>query len=179
VTRLRPLLLVAVVASVAFAAPRVAHAKKQADHRYRFEQVWSAAIRMVRVDLRFPVQDQDPATGFMLFDWVEHNRQYPGSIELVRTDVDGVPHVRVVVQVPSMPSYVEQMLLDRLARKLTDEFGEPPPSPPPARPEPPPAERPGDDEDDDRGGRSPRDGDRPRGDRRPTRRDGDRRPPQR
>lgn len=122
----------------------MAHARKQVDHRYRYEQVWSAAVRMVRVDLRFPVHEQDEATGFVLFDWVENNRPYPGSIELVRTEVDGVPQVRVVVQVPSMPTYVEQMLVDRLARKLEDEFGQPPPPP---RREPPRAERPPEDDD--------------------------------
>ena len=60
---------------------------------------------------------------------VQAGREFPGSIELVRTRVEGVDYVRTVVQIPSMPSYVEQMLLDRLERKLRAEFGSPPEQP--------------------------------------------------
>jgi hypothetical protein len=47
----------------------------------------------------------------------------------------------VVVQVKGMPSYVEQMLLDRLDKKLLAEFGPPvAPPKPPAAPKPPSTE---------------------------------------
>ena len=50
-----------------------------------------------------------------------------------------MPVVTVVIQVQGMPSYVEQMLLDKLARKLKDEVGEPlePKKPPPEKPKDP------------------------------------------
>jgi len=123
--------------------PSEAQARKQTDHRYHYEQVWSAAVRLVRVDLRYPIEDQDPSIGYVLFQYQDRGRAYPGSIELVRTRVEGVEYVRTVVQIPSMPSYVEQMLLDRLERKLRAEFGAPP-----ERPRPP-AQRPSRDRDDD------------------------------
>jgi hypothetical protein len=37
-----------------------------------------------------------------------------------------------------MPSYIERMLLDKLRKKLIDEYGEP--APPPKKPSDPPAE---------------------------------------
>jgi hypothetical protein len=118
-----------IVALLGLLLPGVAHARKQTDHRYVFEQVWSAAVRMVRVDLRYPIDDQDPSIGYVLFQYQDRGRGYPGSIELVRTEVEGVEYVRTVVQIPSMPSYVEQMMLDRLERKLRAEFGDPPERP--------------------------------------------------
>ena len=41
-----------------------------------------------------------------------------------------------MVQIPAMPSYIERMLLDKLKRKLLDEYGEPAPPPPPPDPTP-------------------------------------------
>lgn len=129
-------------------APRTAEARKDHDYAYRFEQVWSAAVRMVRVDLGYPITDKDEDIGFLLFEYRDHGRGYPGSIELVRVRDGRRDKVKVIVQIPAMPSYIEQMLLDRLGRKLRDEVGEPPP--PPERPDPParePQEPDGPDED--------------------------------
>ncbi len=135
-------------------APTTAEARKQKDHTYRFEQVWSAAVRMVRVDLRYAIDDQDPEVGYVLFQYQDRGRTFPGSIELVRTRVEGVDYVRTVVQIPSMPSYVEQMLLDRLERKLRAEFGDPPEQP--RRERRPSGDR-GDSDHDDDGDASDRD----------------------
>lgn len=124
--------------------PSGAEARSDRDFDYRWEQVWSAAVRMVRVDLRFPIVDQDESIGYLLFEYRDHGRAYPGSIELVRVEGRRREHIKVVVRIPAMPSYIEQMMLDRLARKLRDELGEPPPPPPPPREPDPPAEEPPD-----------------------------------
>lgn len=121
-------------------APPSASARKQGEVRYSFEQVWNAALRMVRVDLRLPVTDRDPEAGYLLFDYIDHDKRYAGSIELVRTERDRRPLIKVVVQVQGMPAYVEQMLLDRLERKLREEYGEPlapPEKPAPEKPKEP------------------------------------------
>lgn len=131
-------------------APRTAEARKDQQYDYRFEQVWSAVVRMVRVDLRFPITDKDEDIGYLLFEYRDRGRGYPGSVELVRVRGARRPQVKVIVQIPSMPSYIEQMLIDRLGRKLREEFGEPPP--PPERPDPP-AEEP-----DEGAGDEPEDG---------------------
>lgn len=132
----------AAVGVVLLGAPAVAEARKSQDFLYRWEQVWSASVRMVRVDLRFPITDQDESIGYLLFEYEDRGRSHPGSIELVRLTGGRRDKVKVVVQIPAMPSYIEQMMLDRLARKLRDEFGEPPPPPPPPREPEPPAEEP-------------------------------------
>jgi hypothetical protein len=126
--------------------PGVAHARKQSELIYGFDQVWNAALRMVRVDLRLPVTDRDAEAGYFLFDYVDHGKRYAGSIELVRAERDRRPATKAVVQVQGMPAYVEQMLIDRLGRKLREEYGEPlqPSKPPPDKaPEQKPAEPPG------------------------------------
>jgi hypothetical protein len=130
----------------ALLVPAAAEARKQSELRYGFDQVWNAALRMVRVDLRYPVTDRDPEAGYLLFDYVDHGKRYAGSIELVRGERDQRPATKAVVQIQGMPAYVEQMLIERLGRKLKDEYGEPlEPTRPPAQkpPESAPSEEPG------------------------------------
>jgi hypothetical protein len=123
--------------------PTVVQARKQGELSYQFDQVWNTALRMVRVDLRLPVTDRDSDAGYMLFDYLDHGKRYAGSIELVRSDRERRPGTRAVVQVQGMPAYVEQMLLDRLGRKLREEYGEPlEPEKPPEKPAQPPLKEP-------------------------------------
>lgn len=125
---------VALVAALAFSLlPTGAQARRQREYPYAFDQVWNAALRMVRVDLRCPVTDRDPEGGYVLFEYETQGKSYPGSVELVSQARAGQTATVVVVQVKGMPSYVEQMLLDRLDKKLLAEFGPPvaPPKPPP------------------------------------------------
>ena len=123
------------VLMLAALAPARAEARLSEEYTYTYEQTWRAAIRMVAVDMRFPIQERDPEIGYLLFSYRDHGRDYHGSIELVRaTGAHDTPIVRVVVQVPQMPSYVERMILDRLGRKLLDDHGQPRPrrrAPPP------------------------------------------------
>ena len=51
-------------------------------------------------------------------------------MEFIRSRDNGA--VRVVVQIPQMPGYHEQVLVDSLARKLRNEYGDPPKRPVPA-----------------------------------------------
>lgn len=121
---------------LALAAP--ASARQTSDFNYSFEQIWRTSIRLVAVDFRFPIQERDQDIGFFLFDYEDSGRTYHGSLELVRTmGPNDTPSVRVTVQVPQMPSYVERHVLDRLTRKLTEEYGQAPPN---RRPEPPPVQ---------------------------------------
>jgi len=119
-------------------APGVGSARKQGDLRYPFDQVWNAALRLVRVDMRLPVTDRDPEAGYLLFEYLDHGKRFAGSLELVRGERGQRPITKLVVQVQGMPGYVEQMLFDKLERKLHDEFGEPLE---PIRPTPKPPEK--------------------------------------
>lgn len=121
--------------AAALLVPLGASAKSDKYYGHSYDQVWNTAIRLIRVDERFPVRDRDEAIGFFLFDYQERGRAYPGSVELIRAKQDGADKVRVVMKVPAMPSYVEQILLDKLGRKLEQEYGEPPR--PEKKPEPP------------------------------------------
>lgn len=110
---------------VALALPALASAKKTENYRHRYHQVWRAAVRLIRVDQGFPIRDRDESIGYLLFDYKDDGRSYPGSIELIRIEKNGNEAVRVAIQIPAMPSYIERMLLDKLERKLIDEYGEP------------------------------------------------------
>lgn len=149
-------LLLALALSIATVslAPPVAEARVTGETAYSYEQTWQTAVRLLRVDLQCPITDRDEEMGFVLFEYTSQGRTYPGSVEIVRsTDARGEEHIRVTVQVPAMPSYVERMVFDRLTRKLREDYGDvrtrrrpqPPAAPPPEETPPeesPPAEVP-------------------------------------
>lgn len=113
--------------------PTASSARRQGDLRYSFEQVWNASLRLVRVDMRLPVTDRDQEAGYLLFDYLEHGKRFPGSVELVRSEQAQRPVTKIVIQVQGMPSYVEQMLFEKLSQKLRSEFGEPVEGPKPEK----------------------------------------------
>jgi len=119
-------------------APASGQARKTDDFRHSYDQVWGAAVRLIRVDQGYAIKDRDESVGYFLFDYKDDGRMYPGSVELVRIEDQGGGPIRVVIQIPAMPSYIERMLLDKLHKKLIHEYGEP--ITPPKKPvEPPPA----------------------------------------
>lgn len=89
-------------------------------------------MRLVRVDLECPINEKDRDDGYFFFEYSDRGKSYPGSVELVSLQENGTDHVRVIIQVPAMPAYVEAMILDRLGRKLEQEFGPPKSGQPPA-----------------------------------------------
>jgi hypothetical protein len=124
----------AILMTLALLSPATSHAKKTSDFRHTYDQVWGAAIRMIRVDQGYAIKDRDPTVGYFLFDYRDDGRTYPGSIELVRIKDQGGGSIRAVIQIPAMPSYIERMLLDKLKKKLVHEYGEPEPPPTPSNP---------------------------------------------
>jgi hypothetical protein len=82
---------------------------------------------MLRVDFESPITEKDKESGYFLFDFPDGKKSHPGSVEVFKVVENGLEHVRVVIQIPALAAYVEQMLLDRLERKLGAEFGVPPP----------------------------------------------------
>jgi len=136
--RVTPLLgIVAVLVSV-LAPATSASARLTEEYTYSYDQLWRAAVRMIAVDFRYPISDRDEEIGYLLFSYEEHGQEHHGSLELVRTEgAHGTPQVRVTLQVASMPTYVERMMLDRFTRKLGADYGQPPPSRRPVAPPPP------------------------------------------
>lgn len=129
----------ATVAAAAMVMPQDAAAKATYESPYSYDRTWNSALRLVRVDLGFKVTEKDEQSGYLLFEYrspESGNKVTPGSFEMVRGR-DDAP-VRVVVQLPAMPQYHEQALLDSLVAKMRSEYGDPPPKRKP-QPTPPDA----------------------------------------
>lgn len=125
---------VCVSTAVVASSPGVAEARAHYESAYGFDRTWNSALRLLRVDLGFKVVEKDEASGYVLFEYrttENGNKVTSGSLELVggRERGDGV---QVVAQLPEMPRYHEQNLIDQLSRKLRTEYGDPP-----AKPRPP------------------------------------------
>jgi hypothetical protein len=117
---------VAVAAALAFTA-LAAQAKSTYDSPYGYDRTWNAALRLVRVDNGWKVTEKDDASGYILFEYrsPDSAKATPGSMEIVRRpDTDGP--VTVLAQLPQMPHYHEQVLLDALASKMRREYGDAP-----------------------------------------------------
>lgn len=128
------------------ALPRPVAARSEAEVGYTREQAFSAALRYLRVDLSYEVTEKDPQAAYLLFSFSDPALQKKtghGSIELVQRD----KVVRILVNLPELPSYREELLKRGLLEKLRTEYGEPPaPAPPeppkkaPAKPDEPPVD---------------------------------------
>src|SRR5579872_1260965 len=117
---------IVVAGAIAMTAP-VADARATYESPYGYDRTWNAAMRLVRVDNGWKVNEKEEANGYILFDYrsPEGNKVSPGSIELVKAPgADGA--VSVLVQLPQMPHYHEQVLLDALTSKMRREYGDPP-----------------------------------------------------
>ena len=101
------------------------------DTPYSFEQTYGTAMRLIRVDLGCIITEKDAANGYLLFEYTSPEsgtRVHRGSLEIVR----GRESTHVAVQLPTLPQYHEQMILDALNKKLGTEHGSPPPKPKPS-----------------------------------------------
>jgi len=125
-----------------------AGARAEVDIGYTREQAFSAALRYLRVDLAYEVTEKDADAAYLLFSFSDPELQKKtghGSIEVVQRERT----VRLLVSLPELPSYREDVLKRGLLEKLHTEYGEPPTpggdepkKPPPKAEEPPPAEPP-------------------------------------
>jgi hypothetical protein len=122
-TCVSPRALLAVAVLVLAAQPSGVYARREVTFAYPYSRVWTAAVRLMRVDFECTITEKDKDDGYFLFEYPDHGKQYPGSVELVAIKDDAGESVRVVIQVPAMPSYVEGMMMERLGRKLEQEFG--------------------------------------------------------
>lgn len=141
----RPLLLAvsipAVLAAALLGPPSPPAAARSASVLpYPASDVWSSAVRFIRVDRGYEIREKDESAGYILFDLTEGSRKYKGSLELVRTSDEGREATRAIFSLPDLPRHYEVLLLDKLALKVREERGTPPPPPPRKPPEkaPPP-----------------------------------------
>ena len=106
-------------------APASAQARSSSLYAYPESRIWTSVIRLVRVDFESPILEKDKDAGYVLFNYSHAGKQYAGSVEVVTTTDKGEPRVKVLIQIAGMPSYVERMMLDKLEKKLVQEFGAP------------------------------------------------------
>jgi hypothetical protein len=127
--------LAAIILGLAFLAPSPGWGRTLELVPYPLPSVWPAAVRYLRVNRDFPIREKDESAGYILFDYTDGPKSCKASLELIRvTDGEGRDATRLAVSIPELPHRYEQMLLDKLATKLRDDIG---PPPPPRKPEPP------------------------------------------
>jgi hypothetical protein len=134
--------ILAFVIGAALALPAVSEARTDRELTYRETEIWQGVIRFLRVESGFKILEKDKDAGYVLFEYKEDGAAHTASFEMVRTIRDGRAFVRARLQIAEMPRYVEAVLIDKLVRRLRDEYGEPPPAEliaPAAKPGPPPA----------------------------------------
>ena len=113
-----------------------ATARVAGESEYTQAQTYSAALRYLRVDLGYEVTERDPEAAYLIFRYQlpgQSKATATGSVEIVTAD----GHVKLFVQIASMPEYHERVLRDGLVRKLHEEYGAPrrkPPAEPPKTP---------------------------------------------
>jgi len=116
------------------ALSRPAHAESKRVVHYTFEQVWPAALRFLRLDAKCEIVERDAEAGYVIFDLIERDKKFRGTLEIVRLDDEGgKPAVRTIARIENQPNYTEAGLLRRLESKLRNELGDPRPRPPPAK----------------------------------------------
>jgi hypothetical protein len=118
--------LMVCVALMALLWPKPALADSKYDSPYTRKQTYHASLRLVRIDLGFKVTEKDAEAGYILFEYKSNEsgeKISPGAIEIV-SNKDGI---RVIVKLSQMPRYHEQVIVNRLTKKLRAEYGDPPP----------------------------------------------------
>jgi hypothetical protein len=123
------------------AAPATAGAHSEKTVHWTADRVFPTAVRFLRVDAKVKVIEKDADAGYVLFDLDDDGKTYRGALEVITVSDDPV-EVRLAITIEDRPAYMEQAMLDRLARKLRDELGSPPPDKPKAKPEPKPKPEP-------------------------------------
>jgi hypothetical protein len=124
-----------ILIAAALLCAQSATARVGGESEYSKAQTYSGALRYLRVDLGYEVTERDPDAAYLIFRYQlpgQKTATATGTVEVVEAD----SHVRLFVQIPSMPEYHERVLRDGLVRKLHEEYGEPAPKPPPPEKKP-------------------------------------------
>jgi hypothetical protein len=98
--------------------PGSAAAKAQKKLAYSYEQVWSAAVRFLRVDEGFEIVEKDMDAGYVIFTVSEDGKRFQGALEIVRMGEKEEPSgLLLLVGIADRPEYMEQGILDRFGRR--------------------------------------------------------------
>src|SRR5690606_35137823 len=86
-------------------------------------QVYSTALRYLRIDRRYEVTERDEKAAYLLFEYqaLGQTKRRFGAVEIVPLSAE----VRLVVRLPEQPTYEEVVFRDALLRKLREDYGDP------------------------------------------------------
>jgi hypothetical protein len=108
-----------------------ASARSAAVLPYPVSEVWSTAVRFIRVDRNCVIKEKDEGSGYILFEMAEGSKKYQGSLELIRAvDGEGRASTRATFSLPDLPRHFEGNLMDKLGIKVREERGSPAAPPP-------------------------------------------------
>src|SRR4051794_26083390 len=88
-----------------------ATARVGGETEYSKAQTYSGALRYLRVDMGFEVVEKDPDAAYLIFRYElpgQKKATANGTVEVVEAD----GHVKLFVQIPTMPEYHERVLRD-------------------------------------------------------------------
>jgi hypothetical protein len=110
--------------------PCLAHGKATSDVGYGLPEVYSAAVRYVRVDRGCKLIEKDADVAFVAFECKNDlGKASRGTVEMFKSNVQKHERVKLAVTLPDEPHYIELRFLELLERKLRDDLGSPAPPP--------------------------------------------------
>jgi len=144
--------LIAHLLSLGWSVP--AAARTVSELPYAYDLCWPTAVRFLRVDNRFLIEEKDKETGYILFRFGESEDRSgkplgsetpASSLELVATNQKQDPDqnesasnrdeysgrdktrisTKFILDIPSQPRSTESLLLEKLRRKLLEDYGRP------------------------------------------------------
>src|SRR5579872_7372019 len=118
--------LAALVAAGLLWLAGTAAARSSATWYYPLVDVYSTAVRFIRIDRGCAITDRDPQAAYLMFECKDGSKVRRGALELFRSG----EAVRAQLTLADEPSYMEAHFLDQLGQKLKDERGPSVPPPP-------------------------------------------------
>jgi len=112
-----------------------AFARATSEVPYSQSEVFSTAVRFVRIDKSCKITDQDASAAFVAFECEDAGKVKRGSVEIWKTPSG--THLQVTLG--DDPHYVELRWVELIERKLREERGTPPPVHPHPAPDNPDA----------------------------------------
>ena len=101
--------------------PTICGARSVVDSEYSLQQTYNGALRYLRIDLGYEVVERDKDAAYLLFRYETDKRKRSGAIEIVETKAG----VQLIVKLPDMPEYREDMMKTELMNKLRRDYGQP------------------------------------------------------
>ena len=114
-----PVLLFGLLVCVGF--PTISGARSVVDSEYSLQQTFNGALRYLSIDLGYEVVERDKDAAYLLFRFESDEQKRRGAIEIIETKAG----VQLVISLPDLPEYREDMMKAELMKKLRRDYGQP------------------------------------------------------